>query len=100
MQPQFLRRFCLCKFRSPNRCFGTVAPRPACVSFRRNLRHRFFSSFASEFLIGLTARGAPLAGETEVSMNPFVISVALRPTWKENLYMLLVVFVVLGAILS
>jgi hypothetical protein len=33
-------------------------------------------------------------------MNPFVIPVALRPTWKENLYTLLVVFVVLGAILS
>jgi hypothetical protein len=42
------------------------------------------------------ARGTPFAGKKEVTMN----AIALRPTWKENLYTLLVVLVVLGAILS
>ena len=63
---------------------------------RRNLHHRFSRSLSAEFLIGLMARGTPFAEEKEVAMN----AIALRPTWKENLYTLLVVLVVLGAILS
>jgi hypothetical protein len=54
----------------------------------------------AEFLIGLIARGTPFPAKKEVAMNNHFVTIALRPTWKENLYTLLVVLVVLGAILS